>query len=665
LLSKNGINVTLADYDRISCVLSAGGEWNLEWLRGSLLALLVKDREHEATFNRCFDSFFAANLPEYPPEEIKKIRSQITAKDPEPPPKPTPDYSNALLTAVGIITILVIVVVVIKFPWGNIVPKPPPLPTPTPTPVPPFARVAAMGIRPPLIEPWPLTVLILVALGLTVYFFWWAWKRDKSDYPAVPETYKGKPHYFSLKDVGSAKLNYLSSTVLDELASSLRHVLSEARSKRLDAKASVNASGRRAGYPTLIYQRDKHVRRVNIWIDAATQALKWNTTPQELAHGLVSRGIEVAVGEFYGRPLRFKVKDGGVVWLSDLESYQPYSLNLFFSDGKRLNYKRDKATLETIARMPLTVWFDFREPKFWDAGARLVHHFKIPIYPADEDGIVAGVARALNESSLMSEEEAGRDDWIGVREGASRNLPSQIEDMLGDAMAWAQACAMMQPLPLKLANSVRVRFQPNLPPQRIERLIRLPGSWLNTAGLVFSRPVLSILRGGFSFSWESEEQEEILKFLIDEIEMAEPPEKDSLRHVSWRWTRERIRLELDPDAALREIAELLSTPLQIHIKSELAATAAPGESLQQLTNKIPLRVPPATRQGKRRLARIKTPPSIPLTEIAFRAAEAGMDKLNSLRVARLLEGIIATLFEFAIYFPYYESERDVAGYLKS
>ena len=68
-------------------------------------------------------------------------------------------------------------------------------------------------------------------------------------------------------------------------------------------------------------------------------------------------------------------------------------------------------------------------------------------------------------------------------------LSLHLERLLGDALPWAQSCAMMMPpLSPALAEGLRRRFHPEVPPERLERLDMVAGttsglaSWAGRAG---------------------------------------------------------------------------------------------------------------------------------------------------------------------------------------
>ncbi len=222
----------------------------------------------------------------------------------------------------------------------------------------------------------------------------------------------------------------------------------------------------------------------------------------------------------------------------------------------------------------------------------------IPLYRANSDGLTRAMQRFLTERSSEADDaqqEVGR--WHGVPANTGSNLAAYVESLLGDALAWAQACVMIQPVSNGMADALRRKFQNHLPPERIERLYRLPGASWNVSGLRFSLPVLAILRHGFTIRWSAEEQRAILEFIIEQIKLLEPEEKDSLSHLSWEWSLERVRLELDPDAALRRLAQIFELDAYKNsIKNEFSKLVLP-DAADANADRIPLRIRPLTQDG--------------------------------------------------------------------
>ncbi|MCI5144241.1 MAG: formylglycine-generating enzyme family protein, partial [Candidatus Electrothrix sp. AR3] len=180
-------------------------------------------------------------------------------------------------------------------------------------------------------------------------------------------------------------------------------------------------------------------------------------------------------------------------------------------------------------------------------------------------------------------------------------LGLQLEARLGDALPWAQACSLLQPMPLGLADQLR-NFFPRLPAERLERLMALPGTSLGRGGISFSSVMLPLLRQGLSTRVEEEKQEKILACILGQLEKTWTEEygqqaanKESLAYLAWQKQYYLVRLQLEPDQALKKLAQLEGTPLEASLKADLEEAVGTVEGLRK---------PLTTRNGRQRLARL-------------------------------------------------------------
>jgi peptide/nickel transport system ATP-binding protein len=451
-----------------------------------------------------------------------------------------------------------------------------------------------------------LVALVLIALSLIVWISVRVRMKQKPPSDVDPNKFpssdsEGLDH-FSLNKIGGPPSPYLDQSTLDGLAKSLNYFLSEKSCKRLDTKASVHASGRNAGMYTPHFYKLKILLSVYILEDAYAEPSAWNSVAGELAAGLRQRGVNVRFGSFYDSLENFQMEDGGTLWFEELEYHRHESLIFIFSDGKRLTRRRDGFLLEALARWSTVAWLDLREKKFWDESAQLIKHFNIPLYQANKDGIARAMNRFVTEHGSERDDAAQAAYWQGVRANKDLPLDEYIRALVGEeAIAWAQACSMIQPLSLGMADALRRECARHLFPEQVERLFRLPKTEWYASGLHFSLPVVSALHSGFTETWSMREQEKILEFIIEKIEKEEPPEKKSRRHLIWQWTLERVRMEVDPDAALESLAKLSETPLGDRIRYDFSYISLPDErthaSANALREGVFLRLRPKTVRG--------------------------------------------------------------------
>jgi hypothetical protein len=653
-LSAERIHVTLGDYDRISLALRTGGPWTLERLRGVLLALLVHSPDQEAIFLDKFDSFFFA-LPEITSPtfthdteaamstedgageslDVMRMRGLLTEPpggstvEPQPESEPQPGREQSprptgllrryrwlwlMLAAILLLAMLGILLPHITSrssgnqnnsqvnananvntndnanPGGQgsgeqyvaITPQVEP-----PTQV-------------PLETDWRSTLNSL-GLGLLVlalaHFCKRVWERLKSEESS--EWNEEGPRYFRLGSIGGDPQPLLDASSLDQMADSLSYFRSEEPSDRLNDDASVKATTSQGGIPTLIFHKRKRLRRVYVLEDAYARPLDWNNIARELAAGLEQRGIPVIFGRYYGSLAQFQASDESNVWLDSLEDQHRDCLLFIFSDGKSLK-ESDDLLLDSLSNWLKMAWMDLREPRFWDQSTRLVASYDIPVYPATKEGILLAMERFATERAPQKDYSGHALKSRDVAPFQGSDLYTYLERFLGDALPWAQACAMMQPCTLGMADALRLKFLPHLPAERIERLFRLPGTVRTVAGLRFSKPVLAVLRSSFVVRWTKYRQEELLYFLLGQISLVEPEQKDSLAHLTWEWIYERVNLELEPDKALHRLAQLVRTPLANSIQAELENIGLPNEAHGRMTSTqqlIPLRQVPDSKEA--------------------------------------------------------------------
>jgi len=253
---------------------------------------------------------------------------------------------------------------------------------------------------------------------------------------------------------------------------------------------------------------------------------------------------------------------------------------------------------------------ELRELRAWDDSTARVARAGLSIYPATRDGLLQVMARFASEHGEALALVRETPDWRGLRpyQGASKEaLAAYVETLLGDALPWAQACALLQPLSLGVADGLRRQFCPALPPERLERVFQLPGITQSENGLRFSLPVREILWTGFRVRWTTEQQAAIVRFLLAQLDAAKPehshPTKASYAQLQWQWTREQVRLAAEPEMAIKEISALAGTSLGGAIRAEMEHFTL-VEQVPQDTPRIPLRVDPDNKDALQRLARL-------------------------------------------------------------
>ncbi|VFM97921.1 MAG: WD domain-containing protein, G-beta repeat-containing protein [Candidatus Kentron sp. G] len=249
----------------------------------------------------------------------------------------------------------------------------------------------------------------------------------------------------------------------------------------------------------------------------------------------------------------------------------------------------------------------------------------LPTFPATPTGLESAIRAFLTEQGAP---RPAADPAHTPTGNPPERLDVRVESLLGDALPWAQDCAMFQPaIPLGLADTLRRRFYPQLPPDRLGRFFALPDTLSTAAGIRFSTEVLAILHRGFNQRrGDAPEdgaaavranprvrppiptQDAVLAFFEEEIDKAKPAlkdgEKPGLAYLKWESIRERLRLESDADSDLKRLAELTdpASPLSDSLLAGLENYALEDDEPGNDPDKIPLRLAPKNPKARQRLA---------------------------------------------------------------
>ncbi len=271
-------------------------------------------------------------------------------------------------------------------------------------------------------------------------------------------------------------------------------------------------------------------------------------------------------------------------------------LILVFGDSQMINSQQQQQAVLDLRYWTHLLWFELRDPHAWDANTWLLLHYGLRVYPAQVNSVLQACQDLLRQQPprYTATQLAG----LKQRRQPAR-LPARVERVLGDALPWAQACALLPPpVGLGFAESLRRAFFPQLPITCLERLCSLPELQRQGEGLYFSPRLLAILRTGFSRQ-PSEKQAAILAFLQRRVAAAEPSPRQALAHLEWQWYQARLLLDIAPDEALPQLAELVQQDvLKQRIISDLAQLSLLSHTQGQvLYNRIPLLRAPQSRQA--------------------------------------------------------------------
>ncbi|WP_089728653.1 WD40 repeat domain-containing protein [Candidatus Thiosymbion oneisti] len=645
-LEAEGIRVRVRDYHRIAQALQGSGPWTRRRLRDTLAVLLTKSEHQQNLLLRQFDRYFSGSPTrvEAAEEEIdtqaflNDLRDLEAAPDrpPDPPPLPPtstppkisdqPDSHSRLRSAWLLLILALITGLAIWYYW----PRPDPAQVVDPTAPQPTAEESPSGqedeletrtdetrthetqtnktrtdktqtdetrtdkIRTykkvpyvediryvPLPPPdtawkqlaWMSLILLLVSIACLIYL---AFDR-KIRFPEPLEWDGDKPRRFSLAQVGGEPAPLLDRDTLDEAADAVSYFYSDRPAATLDVPATIQATLDQGGLPALRFHRRKHIRTLLILRDRRARAT-WNRTAEELAAGIGQRGVPVVLGTFKGSPARFRVEHSGVGHLEDLEETRAAFIILIFSDGSRI---RPSPAWTDLKQWPQCAWLDYREPRRWSP-EHPARRYGLPLYTADAQGIRAALKGFLSEWGARTQ---APDVAAPIVRGELTGVT--LASRLGDALSWTQDCSVLHPCSRGLADKLRRRFYPHLPPTRLERILDLPGTRQDAEGIRFAPAVWRLLKQGFVARPQARRRE-VLEFLRDELDQAgKALEAGSLARLDWQSRCALLDLELGRPTP--ELAALARTPaLAAALSNRLQEFALSGGTDPGEADKIPL-----------------------------------------------------------------------------
>lgn len=403
-----------------------------------------------------------------------------------------------------------------------------------------------------------LFVMLVTAIGT------WRERRDERRRQTARRgggTLPAGPVLFNFESIGGRTFRFFERAELQKIARSVPRRRGETPGRRLDAMRSV-ATTAQTGLPTLRYRTLPEPWPLIVLADRHAPGRQWNDLPADLAAGLSGSGLLVLSGSFPGRLDRFDVEEVGRVDLVGLLTQD--ALLLLVGNGSRLSHRgSDMVTLRRLADSGRALWIDEREERDWQPRADAPLLAGLPVCPATGERIVEAL-RAIGRRSI----NAPRPD----------RLPSAWPGAgLGDALGWAAACAMVQPIGVALAHDLRRTFFPHLTANTFGRLVALEGATLDTDGLRFDDRLLGWLRGEFARRFSGARQDAILDAILAAIDRSRETLTDgSLAHLTWRWYRVRVLLQRKPDDALAELAALQDSLLGASVRRDLEKLRLPG-----------------------------------------------------------------------------------------
>lgn len=295
----------------------------------------------------------------------------------------------------------------------------------------------------------------------------------------------------------------------------------DAVSSRLDEGATVQKWSK-TGRPSVVFRPIRVPWSVIILDDRSSAARPWAKAADQVADAFESGGVNYLRAEYNGRMDRIRFGDGQERSMQVLISMD--SLIVICSDGAALldpdNVEEDVLMLRRLSASRRVLWVDDREPRFWQphTDVHLRMRPALPVCAADDMSLI-GMAAKLGSgySTLQNEWPEDRTRAVVLSSDLAHGTRRAL--ILGDAVDWAAASSVIQPISVGLADAIRQAFFPHLSALAFGRLALLDGVQLTSDGLSFSPKDLQYLRRRFSQRTPEIRQEQI--FALIEASIAE------------------------------------------------------------------------------------------------------------------------------------------------
>ena len=317
---------------------------------------------------------------------------------------------------------------------------------------------------------------------------------------------------------------------LDRLSMAVSLVLGAPMRPTIDVNESVRATVRNGGFPTLVAQDERRLRKVYLLANTETRVLRERGLHLELLEGLEQRGIAVELGYWHGSLRTYLGRNSPLPQqLSRLQQHEQGIVVLVLGDARHLANLDEE--LERLRTFSCIAWIDPRDPSCWGhAAAKLAEH--IPLIPPTPEGWellrrVLGRQALANHPLPHAARQAFRPNVRHRDPGVGPGIPSlslksknhrdvreahEVQAALGPTLVWAAALAMLPfPVPLWYAQRIRRELrdwlagpggEPHpglratfaaLRPIELDRVRAIPGVNDTESGLSFDGPLARFL----------------------------------------------------------------------------------------------------------------------------------------------------------------------------
>jgi hypothetical protein len=378
-------------------------------------------------------------------------------------------------------------------------------------------------------------------------------RRDAMPTAAGP----GDRTVFRVGALGGEPPPFLAAAIASDIAEMFGYREGEPDQAMIDIRETIAAHMRGGDEATLSYERRRELPTVLILTDRSLAARAWHTLATEFEAALSARGVSFEAIPFPGS---FHETRGGrrqprpeAVALESAVGAPGWTVTTVFAEAHRLS-KADIELLRRVSENGPVLFFDLRDTSLWDARHAELAASRISVLPATAVHLRDGLARIFAPDRALGEL---RMPTKGRGLSPAADTETIAARMLGDAMDWAEECALVQPISFALAEQLRVRHAKLMTPEgqiAFSRLAALQGSWVGPEGIRFEPRLRRHLLSLFSARRESEQAHAI--GVIDAAFADEP--SGQTESALWRYARAQVHLlaKTTTDDAWLEIEDI-------------------------------------------------------------------------------------------------------------
>ena len=349
-------------------------------IKSLLRAVVVKDRERIAEFDRIVDEYLQALIlpveEKHPPKPSLRPTPGPALKHPQASKPTHKRKTNHWLLVLPLLMALL----VLPKHWHTLPETPSPDATqtekdkpkpvePTPTQATAVKLIPKISFTPPQArwQGYSETALALTAL-LALIALRVALHRRKQFPKAEPlPSHVGPPRVWLKRAItGPVLLNPAEQT---ELVWGVDRYIAEIPTRQLDIPATVRASAKSGGIPIPYFQRARHARALWLWLDESAQDTHLSRLVVELSALLPAHGLPLEVARFWGVPFTLTGALGERFAPREIEEQRDTAWVAILTDGKeiaRQDRQDDQRSKLNALLRGLSHW-----PKLWfvDASA--------------------------------------------------------------------------------------------------------------------------------------------------------------------------------------------------------------------------------------------------------------------------------------------------------